>query len=384
MIARRAAGIAALLVVATAIGAAARATMHTGEPSQEQGDERPGPDSGRVAALLAALGATDPMVCDMIGDQLGNFWSERGRNRVGAFSDAPAALGTARDSLNGRVRDRNAIALLVAHLKDDAACPRRVAAKLLGRSAIETPRLVALLDDASPRVREAAAYAIGVGERHDARGAIESRVISRDEPIAAMAAWALSEIHDGESLPAFERALGSSFVRVRIAAARGLGEVRNSSSRASLERVLRDGDAAVREAAIDALSELGDAQSASALTPMLSDRDRDVRIAAAHAFGEMHELRKAPRELADAAASKDAKLAEAAINALAEIHDPETLDVLAAQVSNPSREIRVHAVSALGEIRSPKALPALMKALKDPDAEVRRVAAEALGEIRER
>ena len=37
------------------------------------GPQRPGPDSGRVAILLDALGKTDPVVCELIGDQLGNF-----------------------------------------------------------------------------------------------------------------------------------------------------------------------------------------------------------------------------------------------------------------------------------------------------------------------
>ncbi|HMG94956.1 MAG TPA: hypothetical protein VK565_01565, partial [Gemmatimonadaceae bacterium] len=35
---------------------------------------RPGPDSGRVAILIDALGRTDPVICELIADQLGNFW----------------------------------------------------------------------------------------------------------------------------------------------------------------------------------------------------------------------------------------------------------------------------------------------------------------------
>ena len=33
-----------------------------------------GADSARVARLLNALAQTDPLICDLIGDQLGNFW----------------------------------------------------------------------------------------------------------------------------------------------------------------------------------------------------------------------------------------------------------------------------------------------------------------------
>ena len=35
---------------------------------------RAGADSARVASFLTALGRTDPVVCEMISDQIGNFW----------------------------------------------------------------------------------------------------------------------------------------------------------------------------------------------------------------------------------------------------------------------------------------------------------------------
>src|SRR5207249_8680994 len=55
---------------ATAVGLtthASRATVHAA------GGRRAGADSARVAALLAALAHTDPVICDLIGVQLGNF-----------------------------------------------------------------------------------------------------------------------------------------------------------------------------------------------------------------------------------------------------------------------------------------------------------------------
>src|SRR2546430_17264944 len=64
------------------------------------GVERPGADSARVAALLAALAHTDPVICDLIGDQLGNFWMGDDPGRLGRFSDAPNVQG-AKDSLAG-------------------------------------------------------------------------------------------------------------------------------------------------------------------------------------------------------------------------------------------------------------------------------------------
>jgi hypothetical protein len=52
------------------------------------GPGRAGADSARVARLLSALARTDPPVCDLIGDQLGNFWMGN-EGSVGRLEDAP-------------------------------------------------------------------------------------------------------------------------------------------------------------------------------------------------------------------------------------------------------------------------------------------------------
>src|SRR5437588_9584745 len=135
--------------------------------------ERPGADSARVAALLAALAHTDPVICDLIGDQLGNFWMGDDPARLGRFSDAPTRIQGAKDSLAGSVTDPRALTLLAATLGTDNPCVRRVAAKLLGRSAVSAALLRGLLGDASPRVRESAAFAAGVGETRDTGAATE-------------------------------------------------------------------------------------------------------------------------------------------------------------------------------------------------------------------
>jgi hypothetical protein len=380
---RRIGSIVALLLIGGAAAAAARVTRHEPLFSQSRESERPGPDSGRVAKLLDALAATDPLVCTMLVEQMGNFWWNGNDLRFGAFSDAPGDAQAVRDSLHGRVRDARAIALLEARLNDAATCPRRGAAKLLGRSTISTSRLVSLLESGPARVQEAAAYAIGTDERHGARAALESKMTGGAEPIASMSAWALAEMHDSVPASTFLRALESRHVRVRIAGAHGLGHEEEREHRAALERVIRDDDAGVREAVVEALGEIQSALSAPVLAGALGDRERRVRIAAAHALGNLDELHAAPTALVRAAESDDEELAEAAINALAEIHDPATIDVLIGRLSHQSRDIRRRVVEALGNIGSAKAVPGLMRALNDRDPEVRRAAAEALGDIKE-
>ena len=97
--------------------------------------------------------------------------------------------------------EARAITLLVSRLNTDDACARRLAAKMLGRSTVKTERLLQLLDDGVPRVSEAAAYAIGSGERKAARVALERTRTGRGNALAAMAAWALAELHDLHKAP---------------------------------------------------------------------------------------------------------------------------------------------------------------------------------------
>ena len=122
--------------------------------TSEEGPGRSGADSARVATLLSALAHTDPVICDLIGDQLGNFWMGGEPGRLGRFADAPNVQG-AKDSLAGTISDPRAVALLVATLGTDNPCVRRVAAKLLGRSTVSAAVLRGLLDNPAPRIRAA-------------------------------------------------------------------------------------------------------------------------------------------------------------------------------------------------------------------------------------
>jgi len=65
----------AFLLTSAALGAGAVGAAVTLNPtaavSSAHGDrdQRPGPDSARVGILLDALGRTDPVICELIGDQ---------------------------------------------------------------------------------------------------------------------------------------------------------------------------------------------------------------------------------------------------------------------------------------------------------------------------
>ncbi|MBL0937722.1 MAG: HEAT repeat domain-containing protein [Gemmatimonadaceae bacterium] len=323
----------------------------SGETSAEQ-SQRTGPDSARVAQLLTTLEAGDPLVCEIVADQMGNGWWGSSSSGIGRFADTRTELQSARDSLSGRITHAGTQQMLIARLASPNSCVRRAAARMLGRSRIETSRLVALLDHESPLVREAAAFALGSGEKRVARGPLENMLARRGPAEAAMAAWALAEEDNPESAPA-------------------------------LERSLRHSDARVRRASAYALGELALLRSLTPLSEALADRDAEVQYAAARAIGELDDLEHPPAALIAAVKSSDRKLARISALVLADLHDPATLDVLLTLADMDDRDVRRQVAEALGEIGSIKANPALMRLLKDADADVRRAAAEALGELRE-
>lgn len=410
-----------LMLVSAALGAGvigAAVGFDMGSPAapvQEDWDRRPGPDSGRVAMMLDALGRTDPVVCELIADQIGNFWNGGERAGVGRLAAAPGATLAAKDSIGGDVTDTRAIDRLVSELSAQNSCVRRVAGKMLGNSSVAPARLRTLLGDASATIRESAAYAIGVGEVKELRSSLEAALRDRDPAVGAMAAWALGEIEDRASVPALLAALRGSEPRIRLAAiwalgqiedaravpeiiptlrdadpairavaASALGEIEDDAAVAPLERALgSDADARVRTASAEALGQLSSASSAAALGRALSDANVFVRRAAAQAIGDLDDLKSAPPGLVAALRSGDPELRHHAANALAEIADPATTPALVELLSDRSNEIRQHAAQALGEIGTADAVKALTRALEDQDPEVRRAAVEALAESKD-
>ena len=124
-----------LLAAGLAItGVASAVTLRSPAAPAASGEERhAGPDSARVEAFFAALHAADPMLCDMVTDQLGNFWNSMGDDRVGALADAATRRWEpVRDSLFSPVSDASARRRVARALGDDDPCVRRAASRSHG------------------------------------------------------------------------------------------------------------------------------------------------------------------------------------------------------------------------------------------------------------
>jgi hypothetical protein len=124
------------------------------------------------------------------------------------------------------------------------------------------PKLLGALADQDPRIRGAAAEALG--EVGDA---------SAVEPLGKMLA------SDADS-------------DVREAAAEALGEIGSPTAVPALRAALKDAEEDVREAVVDALGAIGGPDAERVLRQALSDPDEDVRDAAAAALAKMKQVKK--------------------------------------------------------------------------------------------
>ena len=74
-----------------------------------RGGNRPGPDSAAVGAFLTAMGRTDPIVCEMAVDQLGNNWGSWGGGATAGLRDRTETDLTQRSLFGGSVSDPRAV-----------------------------------------------------------------------------------------------------------------------------------------------------------------------------------------------------------------------------------------------------------------------------------
>jgi HEAT repeat protein len=344
-----------------------------------------GPDSARVEAFFGALHAADPMVCDMVVDQLGNFWNSAGDDGVGTFADGTRGWEPTRDSLASPVGDVAARRRVTAALGEQNACVRRAAAKMLGRSGeLAVGNLREALRAGSARVREAALLAVGHGELPSLYDEAVRGTRDADPSVAAMATWALGEYERPESVDRLAELARSGEVRIRRSAAWALGQIEDPRGIPALSALLRDADESTRALSAAGLGDIESLSAAGPLSAALRDPSVRVQIAAAAALGELDGLEAAPEELIKALSATDLLLRRAAAGALAEIADLRAVEALGRAITEPDLETRRAVVHALTQIEDDSTVPFLLRAIRDSDPEIRTMAAEALGERKEK
>ncbi len=181
----------------------------------------------------------------------------------------------------------NRNAKLRAQLADPDPKLRIAAARALGE-AKDTAAVVGLtgmLTDSIPDVRKEAARALGrIGDGRAARPLADFYEQERIEDVADAGARALLNLGQA-AVPEFVRLTGSFRASVRAGAARGLGRLGSRAGVEPLIRLLDDRDEDVRIAAIHGLRQIGDARGLDAIARKVADEDEDVESAAEQALG---------------------------------------------------------------------------------------------------
>ncbi|HEY8195549.1 MAG TPA: HEAT repeat domain-containing protein, partial [Gemmatimonadales bacterium] len=257
------AALAVLLVVGVLAPAQAQQHGEDYDDADPWAGVRPdhrGPDSAAVGALVRALAASDPLVCQLAVASIGNNWGHGDDEyRTGNLKEEET-LEAQRETLGRPVGDPAAVALLVEALGSPHACVRRASARMLGRGG--EPETVAQLRTAlragDGRVREAAALGLANAEDPGAFHDLVRALHDKEPPVARMAAYALGELEDARAVKPLGDLLRADDPDTRATAAAALGEIEDIRSTDRLAPLVRDREARVRLAAVHALGEIED------------------------------------------------------------------------------------------------------------------------------
>jgi HEAT repeat protein len=215
----------------------------------------------------------------------------------------------------------------------------------------------------------------------------------------------LAQVTDLKAMLALIGALADAAPRVRVAAAQAIGLQRDQRCVQPLLAALGDPHAGVREAVIGALKSIGHRSAIPYLAPLLCDVAPGVRAHAAHALRLLGWKPENDEQeilfcIAAGRFSKAAEFGPAAVEpllalltdemgsvrrsvteALAEIDDPRAMAAIAAQLNDPDPGVRLAALNALGRARNPAHAAVVAQQLEHPHKNVRTAALEALTKI---
>jgi HEAT repeat protein len=260
----------------------------------------------------------------------------------------------------------------------------------LGYEAV--PALITILSGNHPRLRVAAAWALGT-LGHDASEAVPALLKAMRDPdpkVRAEATEALKKCswYDDQIAPLVE-AVGDCDANVRVSAAFGLAALAVPTATNALLQALRDPESAVRETAAGALAgsatyEAGDREIVLALGRALADDSAGVRVSAAWALGKYgHGAHAASSALARAMEDSDLATRVEAANAWVQIGlDAERgVSVLVKCIESSDPDVRSRAVEVMEDLKEAviPAIPTYLRFLRGPDDNLRAVGAYLTG-----
>jgi HEAT repeat protein len=204
--------------------------------------------------------------------------------------------------------------------------------------------LVALLSEHDPVLRHALDQAMPYASPEVYDGMQEA--IAHSSEHVRHRATELMALGGTTAITRAEASLMSANPRVRAAAARALGILRHRDAKEALVILLRDSDAAVRVAAARALGLIRDISVAPTLIALLPTADVDLRTAIAGSLAELHDP-AAVGTLVLLLRDSDANVRLAAASALGTIRDERATRALREHQADVSPVVQATVATAL-------------------------------------
>jgi HEAT repeat protein len=159
----------------------------------------------------------------------------------------------------------------------------------IGAPAVEG--ILAALHDKQPKVRVAAAWALGPIGDPRAVAPLIATLKDENEEVQGAAMWALGQSKDKRAIDPLMGFIKHE--KLRAAAVEALGVIADDRVLDAILAALKDKDELVREAAAIALGEIGDTRARPALELALNDPVSEVQSAAKNAIFKLRDKRKA-------------------------------------------------------------------------------------------
>ncbi|HEY9669660.1 MAG TPA: HEAT repeat domain-containing protein [Coleofasciculaceae cyanobacterium] len=333
--------------------------------------------------LIQQLEAEDLAICQAAVVVLGRIGDTRAGPALTRLLTTDPELTIATASAIAQIGDTRAFDTLLGFIgHPDAAVRQAVIAALnsLGHPDMPT-RLVPLLQDSDPLVRESAVKIAGYFAFDECLALLLQRCQDTEENVRRAAIEVIPYLEDDSVLPAIIQALEDASPKVRTSAVKALGQIDSISAFPSLIKALRDSDAWVRYYAARAIGWHSYPEAMTALEQViLSDSAYHVRAAAIEALGQVGGA-QAVCILAPLVETADTNsdVVRAALTALGEIGHPNALPPLLSTLRSPNPERRIWAIRALGK-RGGMGVEETLQALATTEVEenVVQVAIEAL------
>jgi HEAT repeat protein len=251
--------------------------------------------------------------------------------------------------------------------------------KLRDRNAIKL--LVKVLGDCYPNVQEAAAEALSLIGGELLVALLKGLANHAQSPQRCHAITLLGRLAPEESLPEITLALKDEDPHVRKAAVEAMGETRSPESDSAIIRSLADEDPMVRLATLSVLFQRKEIACLQHVEPLVKDENIWVRAAVARGLGDQGGPVKP--FLLELLRDKVGVVQIAAMEALGKLRDASVVPIILSMTETQDADVREAAIASLGQLGDGSVKEALRTFLDDSHWGVRAAAATALGRLQD-